>query len=135
MQATTQTTADNYEAAQAIQKAKEREAFEHGEQTRVIVDVPLFYYNGIKDAKGGKLQKCWYSSGELRSYPAGTITIYARDYCRFSAKVNACFAVENDTDTMTDYFDDDKIRVIPGHPLYKAVCAAMAAQDARRTRR
>jgi hypothetical protein len=120
------------ETAEAIAAAKARADFEAAEAARVIVDVPLFYYNGIKDAKGGKLQKCWYSSGELRSYPAGTITIYARDYCRFSDKVNACFAVQNDTDTMTDYFDSDRIRVLPSHPLYPAVCAAMASQEKRR---
>ena len=93
----------------------------------------MFYFNGIKDGKGSKLQKAWFSLGGLTSkYPAETITIYARDYCRFSEKVRACFSVQNDTDTMTDYFDSDRIRVIPSHPLYPAVQAAMRAQDAHR---
>lgn len=115
------------EAAQAIKAAKDRANFEHAESTRKIDSAPLFYWNGIKDAKGEKLQKCSYSGGQLINYPAGTITIYARDYDRFSAKVRSCFAVQNDTDTQTDYFDNDRIRVIPSHPLYSAVKAAHAA--------
>jgi len=111
-----------------------RTEFEAGEAARTITDAPLFYWNGIKDEKGAKLQKAWFSAGELRSYPAGTITIYADSYGHFSAKVWACFSVENDTDTMTDYFSKDTIRVIPSHPLYKAVQAAMLAQDAHRAK-
>ena len=38
-----------------------------------------FFYNGIK-ASDGKLQRCHYSIGQLKSHPAGTITIHARDY-------------------------------------------------------
>lgn len=127
------------EAAAALRIANEkaaaqvrRAAFEAGEAARVITDAPLFYWNGLKDDKGAKLQKAWFSSGELIGYPAGTVTIYARDYSRFSAKVHACFRVQNDTDTMTDYYDSDRIRVIPAHPLYPAVLAAMRAQDAHR---
>lgn len=110
-----------------------RQTFERTEADRVITDAPIFYWNGIKDDKGGKLQKAWFSLGGLGDkYPSETITIYARDYCRFSEKVRACFSVQNDTDTMTDYFDNDRIRVIPSHPLYPAVLAAARAQDAHR---
>ena len=109
-----------------------RQSFEMAEAARVITDAPIFYWNGIKDSKGDKLQKAWYSTGKLTRHPEGTITIYARDYARFSAKVRACFVVQNDTDTMTDYFDSDSIRVIPSHPLYAHVAAAAAAQDAHR---
>lgn len=112
-----------------------RSTFEAAESARQITDAPLFYWNGIKDYRGAKLQKAWYRGGELLRHPPGTITIYARDYGLFSARVNACFTVMNDTDPMTDYFADDTIRVIPTHPLYPAVQAAMKAQDAHRTRR
>ena len=127
------------EAAAALRTVNEKAAaqvrratFEAGEASRVITDAPLFYWNGLKDDKGARLQKAWFSSGELIGYPAGTITIYARDYSRFSQKVQACFRVQNDTDTMTDYFDSDRIRVIPSHPLYPAAQAAMRAQDVHR---
>jgi hypothetical protein len=92
--------------------------------------VPLFYWNGLKDAKGDKLQKAHYSAGACSGAPEGTITIYARDYARFSKVVRACFVVENDSDPMTDYFDSDRIRVTPAHPLYPRVQAAQADQDA-----
>lgn len=115
----------------AIAKAKARADFEAAEAARVINDPPVFFWNGIKDAKGGKLQRAHYSMGQLINYPAGTITIYGRDYSGFSKKVRECFAVQNDTDTQVDYFDNDSIRVIPQHPLYAAVKAAHDAQQAR----
>ena len=121
--------AAQYKAREAIEAAQSRAAHEAAESARVITDAPLFYWNGIKDAKGDKLQKAHYSMGQLRNHPEGSITIYARDYCRFSSKVNACFAVQNDSDMMVDYFESDRIRVIPAHPLYTAVKAAYDAQQ------
>ena len=82
-----------------------------------------FFYNGIKE-NGGKLQKCYYSNGKLLRHPDGTITIYARDYERFSSGVREWFIVQNDTDIATDYFADDVIRVLPNHPLYNEVLKA-----------
>lgn len=123
------------EAEETMRAIKARADFEAAEAARVITDAPIFYWNGIKDERGGKLQPCWYSDGELLRHPAGTITIYARDYCRFSAKVSACFDVQNDTDSQVDYFDDDRIRVIPAHPLYAQVKAAMQAAQAHNARR
>lgn len=119
------------EAELAMAKAKARAEFEAGEAARQIKQAPVFYWNGIKDAKGAKLQKAHYSMGALRDYPAETITIYARGYDGFSDLVRECFAIENDTDIQTDYFDKDNIRVIPAHPLYAAVRAAYDAQQAR----
>lgn len=45
------------------------------------------------------------------------------------------FTVENDSDPMTDYFENDSIRVAPTHPLYAAVNAAWEAQEAKAIRR
>lgn len=90
-----------------------------------------FFYNGIKD-NGGKLQKAFYADGVLRSHPAGTITIYARNYRRFSDGVREAFTVENNSDSMTDYFESDTIRVRPDHPLYSEVKAALEKQAERR---
>ena len=92
-----------------------------------------FYWNGVKE-DGGKLQGCHYSDGQLINHPAGTITIYGKRYRGFSAGVQAAFIVENDTDMMTDYFEDDRIRVEPSHPLYPAVKAALDAQRAHHAR-
>lgn len=88
-----------------------------------------FYWNGIKE-DGGKLQGCHYSEGVLINHPAGTITIYGKRYRGFSAGVHAAFIVENNSDSMTDYFENDTIRVEPSHPLYAAVRAAVIAQRA-----
>ena len=115
----------------AIAKAKARAEFEAAEASRVINNPPVFFWNGIKDGKGEKLQRAHYSMGQLINFTAGTITIYGRDYTGFSRKVRECFAVQNDTDSQVDYFDKDSIRVIPQHPLYAAVKAAYDAQQAR----
>lgn len=119
----------------AIAKAKARADFEAAEASRVINDPPVFFWNGIKDAKGQELQRAHYSMGQLINFPAGTITIYGRDYTGFSRKVRDCFAVKNDTDSQVDYFETDTIRVIPQHPLYAAVKAAHDAQQARYAKR
>lgn len=95
-----------------------------------------FYYNGIKDTDtDGKLQRCWYSDTALISYPAGTITIYARTYAHFSKGVHAAFRVENDTDIMTDYIQADLIRVEPSHALYNEVHVALTKQKTRQNKK
>lgn len=87
-----------------------------------------FFYNGIKDS-GGKLQRCWFSGSMLINHPAGTITIYKRDYSSFSDGVHAAFKVQNDTEIQTDYFEKDRIRVEPSHPLYALVLEALRASE------
>lgn len=89
-----------------------------------------FFYNGIK-ASDGKLQRCRYSIGQLKSHPAGTITIHARDYIGFNAAVSQEFKIENNSDLYTDYNEKDCIRVRPDHPLYADVLAAAHKADAR----
>lgn len=93
-----------------------------------------FMYNGIK--LDGKLYKGSYSKGSYHpssNIPAGSITIYARDYKSFP-KVEG-LNIENNTDTMTDYFDNDKIRVTPDNKYYKEVNAAFEKQEAKRQAR
>lgn len=64
----------------------------------------------------GKYIPCWYSDSELiGNYPKGTVTVYASSYCD---KLPADLRPENDTDTMTDYFEKDRARIYPNHPLY-----------------
>lgn len=93
-----------------------------------------FLWNGIK-AGSGKLQSASYSKGSYTpesKIPEGTITVYARGHSRFSSEVRAAFDVKNDTDTMTDYFEGDTLRVRPDHALYAVVSAAEAKQAAHR---
>lgn len=85
-----------------------------------------FFANGIKVGTG-KLQKAFASiQTEGNQYQvAGTISVYARDYKRLSAEIGAAFAVKNDSDSMTDYFEQDSFKVVPTHPLYDAVKVGM----------
>jgi hypothetical protein len=87
-----------------------------------------FYYNGIKE-NGEKLQKAHYSMGGYVGMPEFVITIYNREYIRFSAEIREAFKVENDSDSMTDYFCKDRIRVMPDHELYADVLAAYVKQQ------
>ena len=83
-----------------------------------------FYYNGVRE--DGKLNRCYFSKGPYRLESGlvdETITIYARD-SRFGKEMRELFVVENDTDIMTDYFEDDRVSVSPDHPLYARVNAA-----------
>jgi hypothetical protein len=92
------------------------------------------YYNGIK-VEGGKLELCHYSAGPYTPESGlsdDTISITARDYVRFSPAIQEAFVVTNGTDTMTDYFEKDRIRVAPSHPLYAQVKGAYDAQCAHR---
>lgn len=122
-----------------LERAKNDQAFREAEAARVIERAPRFYWNGLKDDKGAKLQRAWYSDygpngSTTGRYPPHTIAIYADGYSGFSALVRECFAIENETDSMTDYFDKDTIHVIPAHPLYPQVKAALEAQEVHRAK-
>lgn len=67
---------------------------------------------GIK--ANGTYHPCWYSNAELINYPKGTITVYAKTYESLPADLKP----ENDSDMMTDYFEKDRARITPDHPLY-----------------
>jgi hypothetical protein len=67
----------------------------------------------------GKRVKCDYSYGKTpdgREY----ITIYAKEYGPQLRFLPAC---ENNTDTMTDYFEKDRVRVYESDGLYPEVKA------------
>lgn len=89
-----------------------------------------FFYNGIKGSDG-KLQKCSYSDGPLLHHPVGTITIYGKRYRPFSSEVAEALVIENNSDIQTDYFENDRIRIVPNHPLYAAVKAAVDKRNAK----
>jgi len=93
-----------------------------------------FFYNGIKGGDG-KLQRCFYSASALLHHPEGTITIYSREYSRFTKDIQETFDVENDSDCMTDYFEKDRIRVMPSHPMYAQVLAALRLMEAHNEKR
>ncbi len=91
-----------------------------------------FFWNGIK-VNGGKLNRAHYSDSKLINHPEGTFTIYARDYS--GVPTIPGLAIHNDTDTMTDYFEKDRIRVAPDNPFYSQVEEAFDKQEAHREKR
>lgn len=72
------------------------------------------YWNGIK-IDGGKLIRCGYSIDNNVDHHE-SVTIYARDYADLPRDL---FEVKNDSDIMTDYFENDRADIRPEHPLYK----------------
>lgn len=86
-----------------------------------------FFYNGIKE-NSGKLQKAMYSQSTDNNGKT-FFNVYAREYTRFSEEIKKSFIVHNDTDTMTDYFDQDMIMVYSDHPLYNQVSEAFDKQQ------
>lgn len=88
-----------------------------------------FFYNGFK-VNGGKLQKCFYMEGPWINYPNDMITICGREYDNFK-DLEDVFTIENNTDITTDYFEPNKIRVVPSHPLYAQVKKAVEAVHER----
>lgn len=75
-----------------------------------------FLFNGIKI--DGQLVKGFYSKGNYTNGAVGCF--YVKGYFRGQGDLlRKYFKVENDTDLMTDYFDEDKIYFFEGDKLLK----------------
>lgn len=84
-------------------------------------DEVRFMYNGIK--VGGKLYKAWFSKGVLIGETKESITVYAR--CLMDG-LPAIGEIKNNTDSMTDYFETDRMVIREGDKYWEAVVAALA---------
>jgi hypothetical protein len=60
--------------------------------------------------------------GNYSRYPEGTIAIYAREYKRLPQIPE--LKIYNDSDVMTDYFEEDRAYLDPSNPLYPQAKAA-----------
>jgi hypothetical protein len=94
-----------------------------------------FMWNGLKitgaTLKDDVLYRAFYSKGSYTKeskLPEGTITIYARDYKDFP-KIDG-LNIKNDSDSMTDYFETDRIYVEPSNKFYIQVLEAHSKQQA-----
>lgn len=75
---------------------------------------------------GGNKARVWYSRGPVLLAPdfkttGDCVTIYEKDYSRELHKIFA--DAINDTDSMTDYFEESKVRIFPSNPLFAEACA------------
>jgi len=84
--------------------------------------------HGIK--VNGKYIKCGYKIGGYTpesGIPEDTITVYSGDYVNsLPIELNP----QNDSDSMTDYFEKDRARVYPNHPLYQDFLAQIKRKAA-----
>lgn len=73
----------------------------------------------VKNVETGAKAKCWYSRGQLINDTRDCIIIYAKEYGQELSRVfGSSVEVKNETDSMTDYFDKDKICIFAGEPLF-----------------
>lgn len=65
--------------------------------------------------------RVWYSAGQLMD---GTfaVTLYAKDYSRNLGKIFGSKYINN-SDSMSDYFDEGKVIIRKGDPLFEAAMA------------
>jgi len=86
-----------------------------------------FFYNGLKVVGSKDLYRAHYSFSKS-SYGHNDdlhITIYARDLLKgLPVEINEYVEIKNDTDSMTDYFDKDRVVVRPGNTLWNDALAA-----------
>ena len=93
-----------------------------------------FMWNGIK--VDGVLYRAHYSIGNYTAssgIPADTITVYAKDYKSFP-QIDG-LQIKNDSDIMTDYFENDRIRIYTDNKYYseaKTAYEKMTEHDERR---
>ncbi|WGZ33067.1 hypothetical protein [Xylella fastidiosa] len=86
---------------------------------KTVKQMPLFYFNGIRDEKGGELQRAIYSYEKPHDIDNSAIRVTATNYTSFSPLVHSCFTVNNST--------SDQFTVATTHPLYPQVKAAFEA--------
>ena len=77
---------------------------------------------GVRDINTGAYTPCWYSFGS-RIRPDGTtyeaVTIYARGYKPLPSGLQPI----NDSDSRTDYFEQDRAVFLKDTPEYNVVCS------------
>ncbi len=83
----------------------------------------------------GVIKSRVFYSLDNRSDGKKCVTIYARDYDRSLGKIFGS-DYKNDTDLMTDYFDEGNVTLFEDHQLYeKALKRAVEIENDRKKRR
>ena len=86
-------------------------------------------WNGIK--VDGKLYRAHYSKCVLIGDTEESITVYAKDY----DLPNIGLKIENHTDIITDYFDEDKYRIDKNCKFWPEVYQAFQKQQIKSNKR
>ena len=125
------------EAAHQLKTANDKAAAQVAHATRTAEQAALVgkvrfmaYY--VTD--GQHKAKVHYSHGRLCNDSRDCVTLYAQDY---GAALSPIFgrSSENHTDTQTDYFDKDTVRIFDDSPLYPAALARCQENTAKREAR
>jgi hypothetical protein len=76
-----------------------------------------------QNTKTGAKARCTYSRTGLNTL-GDAVTVYAKGYNDNLAAVFG--AAENNSDIMTDYFEKDRVRILPDSPLFARACEMAA---------
>lgn len=89
-------------------------------------------HNVVNTETGAKARIRYSIDNHVSGNP--TVAIYGKDVLE---KLFPVFGadVQNDSDSMTDYFESDRVRLFEGHSLYKAARAAAERKQAADTDR
>lgn len=91
-----------------------------------------FFYNGMKVDVGKLIKGGWSYQAEHidfggRVYPE-CVRFYLRSYRGLPSEARVFFDdIQNDTDSQSDYFETDRVVIMPEHPLFEAAKAAVQA--------
>ena len=79
----------------------------------------MIKFNKHNVTNGTEKARVTYSAFRMVSTGQECVTLYAKSW-EDGRVLGAIFAdeYENNTDTMTDYFETGRVRIVKGHPLY-----------------
>jgi len=75
-----------------------------------------FQKHYIQNTETKKKCRVWYSLNN-RVDGQKCVIIYAKGYCDY---MEGIIDFKNDTETMTDYFEKDRVVIFEDHPLYES---------------
>lgn len=91
----------------------------------------LSYDNGQRHRQTGKRDERGFPVIEFWQAEPASVGVSVKRYRSLPAGVAEALgvAVKNDTDTMTDYFDNDRFRVPAGHPRFREALEAYLKKE------
>ena len=93
--------------------------------------MPEIKFNKYNVTNSTDKARCRYSL-DNRADGRKCVAIHAKDYDRTLGKIFTGGEYQNDTDSMTDYFDQGRVVLFENHPLYAKARIRAEAEDALR---